>query len=137
KRVDQRLLVLDPFPGERDRADRVGVLDQFLLVEPLMVEVLPPLRLLLAAVVLEQLREQPARVSLLRIREQLGLDPRALLEPILRLFRDLARLRRPAPFDLSRPQPQQPAVELVERAAVVLVVGADLLEDLIRRSEER
>src|SRR5207302_169992 len=35
-----------------------------------------------------------------------------------------------APLDLGRPQPEQPLMELVERAAVVLVVGADVLEDL-------
>ena len=116
---------------ELEPADRVGALDQLVLAERQVVEVGPPLRLLLAPVVLEQVREQPARLAFLRVREQLGLDPRTLLEPRLRLFLDLALLRRLPPLQILRTQVEQPAVQLVERAAVVLVVGADLLEDRV------
>ena len=130
KRVLERLLDRHRLADELEAADRLGALDQLVLVELEVVEVGPPLRLLLAPVVLEQLREQPARVALLRVGEQLGLDQRALLEPLLRLLLDLALLGPLAPLDLGRPQLEQPAMELVERAAVVLVVGADLLEDL-------
>ena len=89
---------------ELEPADRLGALDQLVLVELEVVEVGPPLRLLLAPVVLEQVREQPARLALLRAREQLRLDPRALLEPLLRLLLDLARLGRLPPLDLRRAQ---------------------------------
>ena len=72
KRVHERLLDRHRLADELEAADRVAVLEQLLLVEREVVEVLPPLRLLLAAVVLEELREQPARLALLRAGEQLG-----------------------------------------------------------------
>ena len=131
QRVLERLLHRHRLAVQLEPADRLRALDQLLRVEAAVIEVTPPLRLLLAAVVLEQVREQPARLALLRVREQLRLDPRALLEALLRLLLDLALLGRPAPLDLRRSQLEQPPMELVERAAVVLVVGADLLEDRV------
>jgi hypothetical protein len=60
ERVDERLAVALGLAGELEAADRLRALDQFLLVERQVVEVRPPLRLLLAAVVVEEVREQLA-----------------------------------------------------------------------------
>ena len=132
ERVDEGLPVLLRLAGERDVADRVRVGHELLGVERLVVEVLPPLRLVLAAVVLEQVGEEPPRLALLRAREQGGFDALPLLEQRLRLLARLPLLRRRPPGELGRTELQQPAVQLVERAAVLLVVGADRVEDVLR-----
>src|SRR5215208_2461964 len=112
-----------------EAAERVPVRDVLLAVELLEVEeVLPPLRLLLAAVVVEELREEPARLALLRAREERGADARGLGVALLGLFTSLALVRRRVPRDV-RPALEQPAVELVGRDAVLAVVGLDPIEE--------
>ena len=90
ERVLERLLDGHRLAVELEAADRVPVLEQLLVVELEVVEVLPPLRLLLAAVVVEELREQPARLALLRAGEQPVADARALGVALLRLLAPLA-----------------------------------------------
>ena len=130
ERVDERLPVLDRLAGEHETADRVRVLDQLVLVEREVVEPFPPLRLRLAAVVVEEMGEEEARVALGRAREQLLVEPHARGVALLGLRGLLALVGRQAPGQLRRPQPEQPLVERDRRAAVLLVVRAD-------RSEQR
>ena len=86
---------------ELEPADRVAVVEELLLVEPSVVEVLPPLRLLLAAVVVEQVREEPARLALLRAGKELVAHALALGLALQRLLARLALLRRQAPRQLA------------------------------------
>ena len=131
ERVDERLPVLDRLADEPHPADRVRVLDQLVLVEREVVEPLPPLRLRLALVVVEEVREEPARAPLLPAREQRLVqgDPRRVA--LLGLLRLLPLLRRQLPGEPGRPQPEQPLVERDRRAAVLLVVRADPLEQRV------
>ncbi len=129
KAVDERRLLLLGLPEEHEAADRVGVLDQLVPVEGEVVEPLPPLGLGLAPVVVEKLREQPARIALLRAFEQRGLQLLALAGCGSGLVGWLAALGRGAPRCSVRPQPEQPPVQLVGGAAVLLVVALDVVED--------
>ncbi len=129
ERVPPRALLQLRLAGGHEAAERVPVRDVLLVVELLEVEeVLPPLRLLLAAVVVEELREEPARLALLRAREERGADARGLGVALLGLLAPLALVRRRAPRDV-RPALEEPAVELVGRDAVLAVVGLDPLEE--------
>ena len=118
---------------ELEPAERLAALDQLLFVERQVVEVRPPLRLFLAAVIVEEVREELLRL----VAGQEPLAHRvALIEPLLRLLLDLTLLGRRAPGQLARPLLQQPLVQLVQRTAVLLVVDADLLEQRVLPSLE-
>ena len=131
ERVDERLPVLVRPPDQHEPADRVRVLDQLVLVERDVVEPLPPLRLRLAAVVVEEVREEPARAPLLRPVEQRLVERRARRVALLDLLLALALVRRQPPGQLLRPLREQPLVERDRRAAVLLVVRADALEQRV------
>src|SRR5205085_2730600 len=91
-----------------EAADRVAVLDQLVLVQREVVEVLPPLWPRLAAVVLEQLREQPLRRALRRVAQELQPHPLALVNVLPRLLARLPTLRRWAPRQVGGPPLDQP-----------------------------
>ena len=131
ERVHERVLVLHRLADELEAADRVVVLHELVADEPEVVEPLPPRRLRLAAVVVEEVREEPARVALLRALEQRLVQRRPLGVALLGLFRPLPLLGRRPPRQLGRPQPEQPLVQLEGRAAVLLVVEADPLEQRV------
>ena len=119
-------------------AEGVPVRDELLVVEPAVEEVLPPLRPLLALVVVEEVGEEPVRVALLGAGEEGVADARPLGVPLLGFLAPLALLRREAPRHLRRPPLEQPAVQLVERDAVLLVVVADPVEErVVARLEPR
>ena len=96
-----------------------------------MVEPLPVLGLRLALVVVEEVRDEPARTPLLLSVEQrlVQRDPRRV--PLLGLLRLLPLIRRHLPGEPVRPQPEEPLVERDRRAAVLLVVRADPLEQRV------
>ncbi len=131
ERVDERSPVLDRLTQEPHPTHRVRVLDELVLVELEMVEPLPVLGLRLALVVVEEVRKEPARTPLLLSVEQrlVERDPRRI--PLLGLLRLLALLRRHLPRKPVRPEPEQPLVERDRRAAVLLVVRADALEQRV------
>ena len=89
---------------KRESADRLAVLDQ-LLGDVLPVEVRPPDRPILTAVVLQELRHQPVPALLVaRLRKVFGkaasqrcLQSSDLVEDLLRLLGGLARRRRRSP----------------------------------------
>ena len=130
RRADRRPRRLEP-------ADRVGVaLLQLLARSSDPVEERPPDRLLLAAVVEQQLREQPARPvglgDLVRVvGQRRRAAPRGAPRSRRASSRRLARLPRlRAAAAPPGPQRQQPVAQLRGRDAVLLVVGGDLVEDL-------
>ncbi len=112
-------------------AERVLVRDELLVVELLVEEVLPPLRLLLALVVVEEVREEPVGVALLGAGEERVADARPLGVPLLGLLAPLALLGRQPPGDVVGAAREQPAVQLVERDAVLLVVVPDPVEERV------
>ena len=93
-------------------------------------EPLPPLRLRLAAVVVEELREEPGRVALLQpsARAARRAEPlaRAASPPRAARARAVGRHGRS-----GRPPLQQPLVERDRRAAVLLVVGLDVAQERV------
>ena len=131
ERVPPGLLHLVRLAVGDEPAERVPVRDELLVVEPAVEEVLPPLRPLLALVVVEQVREQPVGVALLGAGEERVADARPLGVALLRLLAPLALVRRQPPRHLRRPPLEQPAVQLVERDAVLLVVVADPVEERV------
>ena len=90
--------------------------------------VLPPLRPLLALVVVEEVREEPVGVALLGAGKKRVADARPLGVTLLGLLAPLAQLRRQSPGHLGGPPLEQPAMQLVEGDAVLLVVVADPFE---------
>ena len=104
-RVDGRLPVLDRrLADEVEPADRVRVLDQLVLVELRLVEPLPPLRLRLALVVVEEIAEQPAGPTPPPRPRAAPLQRRPLDVPLLRLLALLALLGRQPPRHVARTQ---------------------------------
>jgi hypothetical protein len=146
QRVDERLRRLRQWPRvdvavHFEAADRLAVaLDERLLVGVESLEVGPPLGLCLAAVVVEELGEQPAGLVLVVaglaiLGHSLGERRLQLVDLGPRLGVWLSGLRRLPPRDLAA-EPldrlgatlEQPAVQQPGRAAVVVVVALDRLE---------
>ena len=113
---------------------------------PSRVEERPPDGLRLAPVVLQELRGQVARALVVgegvrvvgEIGEELGAQPLALGERLGRLLAHLARLLGLGPRELPPvlglglgPPLEQPVPEEQRREAVLLVVGADRLQELV------
>ena len=112
-------------------ADRRAVADQLVVVELRPAEPRPPLGPRLALVVVEQVREQPPRLALLGAVEQPRLQRLARGVALLGLLRRRALVGRQPPRHLGRPDRAQPLVQLERRAAVLLVVALDLLQDRV------
>ncbi len=74
------------------------------------------------------MREEPARASLLRAGEQRLVERNPRRVALLGLLLALALVRRQAPGELRWPTREEPLVERDRRAAVLLVVGANPLE---------
>jgi hypothetical protein len=127
ERIPERLFHSDWLARRLERANRVPVVEELLVVELAMMEVLPPLRLLLATVVVEQVREEPARVALLRTGLEIVANAGPLGLALLRFLGLFTLLRRPTPRDVG-PLRKQPAVELVEGKAILAVVVPNALE---------
>src|SRR5690606_16423001 len=116
---------------ELEPADRVAVRDELLLVEREVVEVLPPGGLLLAAVVLEQMPEEPPRVALRGAVEATRDELRPLLAALPDRLGLPAAVRRTPPRELRRPLLEQPPMQLVQGEATLRVVGLDLVEEFL------
>ena len=112
-------------------ADRRPVGDELVVVELRPAEPGPPLRARLALVVVDEVPEEASRRALLGTREQPLLERRPLRVALDELLLARAELRRIPPRQAGRADPEQPLVELVRRAAVLLVVALDLLEDRV------
>src|SRR6185437_1472141 len=91
----------------------------------------PPLRLVLAPVVLQELGEEPPRVAFLRAFEQLAAQALDRGELLAALLGRLAALRRLPPREAGRTEPDEPFVEPRSRDAVLRVVALDLAEDRV------
>ena len=96
ERVPPGLLLLVRLAVGHEPAERVPVREQLLVVELAVEEVLPPLRPLLALVVVEQVREEPVGVALLGAGEQRVADARPLGVALLGLLAPLALPRAAA-----------------------------------------
>ena len=145
--VHERLVPLDRLGAVGlELPDRLGVVDEVgrALTEPL--EEGPPDGLRLAPVVLQELRGQVARALVVgegvrvvgEIGEELGAQSLALRERLGRLLAHLARLLGLGPRELPPvlglglgPPLEQPVPEEQRREAVLLVVGADRLQELV------
>ena len=119
--LDRRRLAIP-----REPADRRPVAHELLVVELRPAEPLPPLRPLLALVVLEQVGEQQLRVAGPGIvaQHRLHLGPFGLALDCR--LGGLAQAGRLAPGRLLRPDRQQPLVQRHGRPAVLLVVALDV-----------
>src|SRR5215211_9199431 len=128
ERVLVGLLDLHGLADGLEPADRLARVLELLRVERQVVEVGPPLRPPLATVVVEELREEPARPPHLGVGEELVAHAVALLLSLDGLLFLLLRLARNMPWQVG-PQPEEPAVEPERREAVLFVVGGDALEE--------
>ena len=81
--------------------------------------------------VVDEVPEHAARRLFLRAREQSRLERCALGVALLRLLGPRAQLGRVAPRTVDGPYLEQPLVERERRAAVLLVVALDVVEDRV------